>query len=110
MVEAHYERRQEVERHEWERTRQIGAWIYNAAGKSFKENITGERLLPFSDEIADREANRLTSEERRTQAEETLMLHKSKAWMLYRMDERTGKVKIFDEEKLEEMRKRRREN
>jgi hypothetical protein len=62
-------------------------------------------LLGFKDEVRNKNVKPLSPEERRKQADESFMMHKKKAWMSFGLDDE-GKVKVFGEEKLKELRER----
>lgn len=81
------------------------SWIINTAGKTYRRDITADDLLNFKDEVKRNEIVPLTSEERKKQADETFMLHKKKFWMALELDDE-GEVKIFDDEKLKELKER----
>lgn len=105
MTEAYYLRRREREKEEWRRAAFLASWIINTAGKSYARDISAEELVKFKDEVGKEEVKPLEPEERRRQADESFMRHKQKAWTLLKVDE-DGKIKVFDEEKLIELKKR----
>ena len=109
IAEAHYERRREREKGEWRRAAFLASWIINTAGKSYERDISADELVKFKDEVGNEEVKPLDPEERRRQADESFMRHKQKAWMLLKVDE-DGKIKVFDEEKLIELKKKYRKN
>jgi len=109
MAEAYYLRRMEKEKEEWRRVAFLASWIINTAGKVYKRDISAEELVKFKDEVQKEEVKPIDLEERRRQADESFMLHKQKAWCLLGMGE-DGKVKVFDEEKLKELKERYRKN
>jgi len=105
VVESYYEREKEKDRQEWRRVAFLASWIINTAGKSYKRDISANELLGFKDEVRNKNVKPLSPEERKKQADESFMIHKKKAWTKLELD-KDGKVKVFDEEKLKEMKKR----
>lgn len=105
IAEAYFEKEREKDKQEWRRAAFIVSWIINTAGKTYKRDISADDLLNFKDEVKKNEIQPLSEDERRKQADETFMLHKKKFWKLFKLDGE-GKVKVFDEEKLKELRKR----
>ena len=83
----------------------LASWIINTAGKVYKQDISAEQLVRFKDEVQKEEISPIDLEERKRQADESFMQHKQKAWMLLETDEE-GKVKIFDEAKLIELKEK----
>ena len=104
-MESYYEREKEKDKQEWRRVAFLASWIINTAGKTYKRDISANELLGFKDEVRKKNVKPLSPEERKKQADETFMIHKKKSWMLLGLDD-DGKVKVFDKEKLEELRKR----
>ena len=105
IAEAYYARETEKDKQKWRRAAFIASWIINTAGKTYKRDISANELLGFTDEVKKNEIKPLSMEERRRQADEAFMLHKKKFWMLFELDSE-GKVKVFDEEKLKELKER----
>lgn len=105
IAEAYYDRKREEEKEKWRRAAFIASWIINTAGKTYRRDITANELLGFKDEVKNKNVKPLTPEERKKQADESFMIHKKKAWTKLELD-KDGKVKVFDREKLEELRKR----
>jgi len=98
-------RRRDREKEEWRRAAFLASWIINTAGKVYERDISAEELVKFKDEVGKEEVKPLDPEERRRQADESFMRHKQKAWTLLQMGE-DGKIKVFDEEKLTELKAR----
>lgn len=105
IAEAYFEREREKDKQEWRRAAFIASWIINTAGKTYKRDISADKLINFKDEVNENEIRPLSMDERRKQADEAFMLHKKKFWMLFKLDTE-GKVKVFDEEKLKELKER----
>lgn len=105
IAESYGEREREKEKEEWRRAAFIASWIINTAGKSFKRDITADSLINFKDEVRKVDVEPIDPKERKKQADKVFMLHKSKCWMLLNLDE-GGKVKVFDREKLNEIKER----
>ena len=105
MAESFFEHEREKDKQEWRRSAFIASWIINTAGKTYKRDISADELIGFKDEIKKEEIEPISPEERRRKADEAFMLHKQKCWTLLKLDEE-GKVKIFDEEKLREIKER----
>jgi len=105
IVEAYYEREKEKDKQEWRRSAFIASWIINTAGKTYRRDISANELLGFKDEVRNKNVKPPSPEERKRQADESFMIHKNKFWMSLGLDEE-GKVKIFDEEKLKELKER----
>lgn len=109
IAEAHYERISAAQKDEWRRAAFIASWIINTAGKTFRGDVSAERLVQFKDEVQSENVKPIDPEERRRQADESFMMHKARAWMLLRSDE-DGRVKVFDEEHLSKLKERLRKN
>jgi len=105
MAAAYYERRREREKEEWRRVAFLASWIINTAGKVYTRDINAEELVKFKDEVQKEEIRPLDPEERKRQADESFMWHKQKAWVLLQVGE-DGRIKIFDEAKLRELKER----
>lgn len=92
-VEAQAELSRERQKDDWRRTAYICAAVMNSAGKTYKNVIKPESLLPFDDGQGDGR-KRLTPEEaarRRAEAAETLRQHKAKFWTKFK-DESVAKI------------------
>jgi len=105
IAEVYFEKEREKDKQAWRRVAFVASWIINTAGKTYKGDISGNELLNFKDEVRNREVTPLSLEEREKQADETFMLHKRKFWTSLSLDE-NGKVKVFGEEKLKELKER----
>jgi len=97
IVEAYFEREREKDKQEWRRAGFIASWIINAAGKSYKRDVSANELLGFKDEIKKKNIKPLSPEEQEKKTQDILQFHKKKFWKLLKTD-KDGKVKIFDEE------------
>jgi len=62
-------------------------------------------LVTFKDEVQKEKIKPVDLEERKKKTDELLSFYKKKCWMLLDLD-KDGKVKIFDEEKLEEIKEK----
>jgi hypothetical protein len=109
MVTAYYERFKADRKEAWRRAAFVASWIINSAGKTFRGDVSAEKLVQFKDEVQSENVKPIDPEERRRQADESFMMHKARAWMLLRSDE-AGKVKVFDEEHLNKLKERLRKN
>lgn len=105
MVESYFEKEKEKNKEGWRQAAFIASWIINTAGKSYEKDVSADELIGFKDEIKKEKIKPIDPEERKKQADESFMLHKKAFWTLLSLD-KDGKVKVFDKEKLEEIRKR----
>jgi len=105
IAEAHFEREREKDKQEWRRAAFITSWIINTAGKTYQRDINANELINFKDEVKKKGIKPISQEERKKQADESFMLHKKKFWTRLKTD-KDGKVKVFGEEKLKELKER----
>lgn len=106
IAEAYFERERDKDKQEWRRAAFIASWIINTAGKTYKRDISADKLINFKDEVNKKDITPLSPEEQKRRAQERLQFHKKKFWTLLKTD-KDGDIKIFDEEDYKALQEKR---
>jgi len=105
VISAYREREKEA----WKRTRQLGAWIMNVAGKVVQRPVKPENLIWFEEDI-ERFRQEHDPEKRKREAMETFLFHKEKCWTKIGLNP-DGEIHIFNQDDYDRLvRKNKKEN